>query len=404
MMGKSTVAASTAIGIDMRRGAFHYYSMPGEDHSSLVHHVRSFAAPMFSEEFFARFREALAAFFADAPSERVQQVSLILPDEAIALDHIRLPAMRSARQMSKALDVKLSTIYANREELQVVSHLVEKNKQYLTFSVAAIQKRILSELMAACSEHHLLAAGLTYASAAAAVGIGALSPELAKENYLLLDIKDVYSRFSFVVGGRAAGSYTLPFGSEFLAAPRYVQEDMLFDHSLGEVTVLNARERAKAKKLTMLEDLSDAATRPGGILTEEAEEGEATTPAHAGTGGPREKILPRKTPRKLPQFMLRDIPEDAEGIACENFRVFVKWALSLLHSNPTVTALGAPKQVLVNLPAELSHVLTPLAAEEKETGIPFVRFTGADTADELSASLELFGGLHLKKWPRAIKF
>ena len=32
-------------------------------------------------------------------------------------------------------------------------------------------------------------------------------------------------------------------------------------------------------------------------------------------------------------------PETKEGIACENFRVFVKWALSLIHNNEKLTEL-----------------------------------------------------------------
>ena len=38
--------------------------------------------------------------------------------------------------------------------------------------------------------------------------------------------------------------------------------------------------------------------------------------------------MAKKTPRKLPMFMQRPIPDTPEGIAQENFRVFAKWALS----------------------------------------------------------------------------
>ena len=172
---------------------------------------------------------------------------------------------------------------------------------------------------------------------------------------------------------------------------------MLFDHTLGELTVLNARERARAKKLTMLEAI-------GATATEEEDEDapalesvtEEVTEQTEGGGTVKRnqvKYLPKKTPRKLPQFMLREIPTDPEGITRENFRVFVKWGLGLLRTNPTVTALGMPKQVVVNLPPELSYVTDALAAEEKEMGIPFVRFTGADADAEIATALELMGGM-----------
>lgn len=387
-MARSTNTASTVISIDMRHGAIHYYSTPKGDRTAAVHHVRGFAAPIFSEEFNMRFREVLAEFAEAEPSEEVRRVVLVVPDEAVALDHFRLPAMRSARQLEKALDAKLSTIYENRAELRVNTAIVDKNKQYVTFAVAAIRRYIVDELYAACSENRMLAVGLTTVSAAAVTAAAGLTPALSKENYLFLDIKDTYSRYTFVVGGRAAGGYTLPFGLEFLREGRYVQEDMLFDHTLGELMVLNARERARAKKLTMLEEIGATAAAEDDedaptLVAEEAEDIKRDTV----------KYLPKKTPRKLPQYMLREIPTDIEGITCENFRVFLKWGLGLLRSNPAITALGMPKEVVVNLPPELSYVLDSVNAEEKENGIPFVRLAAADAEGELAAVLELVGGV-----------
>ena len=388
-MAKTTNAASTVISIDIRHGALHYYSMPKGEGETAVHHVRGFAAPIFSEEFNMRFREVLAEFSEAEPSEDVRRVMLVVPDEAVALDHFRLPAMRSARQMEKALDAKLSTIYENRAELRVKSAIVDKNKQYVTYAVAAIRKYIVDDLYAACSENHMLALGLTTASAAAVMAAAGLLPALGRENYLFLDIKDTYARYTFVVGGRASGGYTLPFGLEFLREGKYVQEDMLFDHALGELTVLNARERARAKKLTMLEEIGATAA------AEDDEDAPTLTVEEAPEGAKRDGVryLPKKTPRKLPQYMLREIPTDREGITCENFRVFLKWGLGLLRSNAAVTALGIPKEVVVNLPPELSYVLDSVNAEEKENGIPFVRLSAADAVGELATALELVGGV-----------
>lgn len=403
--------ASTVIGIDMRHGAIHYYSLPkGAHKQEAVHHVRFFAAPIFSEEFNMRFREALAEFAEAEPSQGVRRVALVLPDEAVALDHFRFPQMRTPRQLENALDAKLGTIYDNRNELQMNTVVVDKNKENVTYAVGSIRKHILDDIYAACSENRMLVVGATTVSAAAVTEAIRRTPSLGKENFLFLDIKDTYSRYSFVIGGRVAGGYTLPFGLEFLREGQYVQEDMLFDHTLGELTVLNARERARAKKLTMLEAI-------GATATEEEDEDapalesvtEEVTEQTEGGGTVKRnqvKYLPKKTPRKLPQFMLREIPTDPEGITHENFRVFVKWGLGLLRTNPTVTALGMPKQVVVNLPPELSYVTDALAAEEKEMGLPFVRFTGADADAEIGTALELMGGMvgGKKKANAALRF
>ncbi len=391
---KQAADTSTVVAIDMRRRALHYYTMLGEDEKSVSHSVKNYAGGHFDADFYLKLREALAAFVALAPSEKMRPVSLIVPDEVVALDSLRLPTMQSARLLKGALDVKLSELYANRADLEIRTYPAEKNKQYCAFSIAAMAKSVLGELRAACAENGMLASSLTYASAATVAAVSALMPKWKNESYLFLDVKDVYARFIFVVGGRAVGFYTLPFGLEFLSAPKYVQEDMLFDHTLAELTVLNAREKARAKKLTVLAELGDEPETDGETPSES--EGESTDG--------QAKLMQKKQPRKLPQFMLRPIPETDEGIACENFRVFVKWALCLLRANATLTAGGAPKFVAVNLPASLSFVIDALRAEEKENGIPFVRFDAADGDETTARNLELCGGLHSGSWHTSARF
>ena len=388
-MARSTNIASTVISIDMRHGAIHYYSMPKGGRTAAVHHVRGFVAPIFSEEFNLRFGEVLAEFAEAEPSAGVRRVALVLPDEAVALDHFRLPLMRSDRNLEKALDAKLATIYENREELCLNTAVVDKNKEYVTYAVGAMRQYILDGIRAVCAANRMLPIGVTTASEAVVAAVARLSPSLARESYLFLDIKDTYARFSFVVGGRVAGGYTLPFGLEFLRAGVYVPEDLLFDHTLGELTVLNAIERARSKKLTKLLDLR------AGLIKEEDPESEDAEELLDEEDSIRNTLTKHlfKMPRRLPSYLQREIPEDVEGITRENFRVFVKWALSLLRTNPTVTALGLPKQVVVNLPPDLSYVLDALADEEKENGIPFVRFNGADASGELATALELMGGM-----------
>ena len=100
------------------------------------------------------------------------------------------------------------------------------------------------------------------------------------------------------------------------------------------------------------------------------------------------KVLEKKMPRKLPQFMLRPVPTDADGVVQENFRIFVKWALSLIQNNTLLTAPNAPKCVLVNLPQSFDHVFQAMTEEEKENGLPFIRFDGADDDRDLAANLE----------------
>lgn len=407
---------STTIAIDSERSAFHFYTMLGKDKSTIAHHIKSYSGGHLDDAFFAKFKEAVKSFAQDTPSETIQKVTVVLPDNAVLTDTVRIPTMRGVGQTKKTLDTTLSGLYRNYNDLRVTSYVADQNKQYSTFAIAAVKKHIVSSIYAACSENKMLVDTLTYASSASACGAVLLNPKLKNATYLFLDIKDISSRFVFVVNGITVGSYTLPFGLEFLKKPKLVQEDMLFDHSYAELMVLNAKERAKSQKLTIMSLGGDIS----GAVSESEDETESVEVSSADESTPEEeisaedetvaeeettvlhpqfnpKIFIKKSPRKLPKFMLREIPETEEGIACENFRVFVKWALTLIHSNEKLTELGMPEFVCVNLPSDLSFVLDKANEEVEESGISFSLLSGNGEGSAISENLELYGGLFSKQ-------
>ncbi len=414
----------SVIGIDSRRSVIHYYNVLGDTVESVEHSVKSYAGAPFNEDFYKKLTEAFAKFVENEPSEEVRKIAFVVPDDVVALDQINLPMLRSQKLLQNALDTKLGEIYLNHDNLTFRTFLAQKNRRYCTYNTAAIQDEVLKALYAACSENKMLADVLTYASASTVTALSTLNPKWKNESYMFIDVKDIYTRFIFVVSGRAVGFYTLPFGLEFLAKPKYVQEDMLFDHTMAELTVLNAQERAKSKKLSVLEgeqvgqmnesvNLDELMTLNNDLdeNTEEADEEEILPEVEAEeeeraplTPAPKIKVMTKKTPRKLPQFMQRPVPETATDIAKENFRVFVKWALSLIQSNKKLVDLGAPKFICVNLPKSLQFVIDSANEEEAENGLPFVRFDFADDNEDLAQNLELFGGLHGDSWHSSARF
>ena len=403
----------SVIGIDSRRSVIHYYNVLGDNVESVQHSVQNYAGAPFNEDFYKKLSEAFAKFVENEPSEEVRKIAFVVPDDIVALDQVNLPMLRSQKMLQNALNAKLGEIYLNHDNLTFCTYLAQKNRRYCTYSTAAIQDEVLKALYAACSENKMLADVLTYASASTATALSTLNPKWKNESYMFIDVKDIYTRFIFVAGGRSVGFYTLPFGLEFLAKPKYVQEDMLFDHTMAELTVLNAQERAKAKKLSILE--GEQATESVNLEemmsannedeeNEEENNGENAENAANGSNAPKVKVMAKKTPRKLPQFMQRPIPETDEDIAKENFRVFVKWALTLIQNNKKLVELGAPKFVCVNVPKTLQFVIDAANEEEAENGLPFVRFDLADENEDLAQNLELFGGLYGNNWHSSAKF
>ncbi len=392
----------TTIAIDTNRSAIHFYSMVGNDKNSITHNIKSYAGVKLDENFFERFKDAVKDFAANTPSESIRKVTVILPDSAVLTDTIKIPTVKGSAQTQKMLDTTLGGLYRNYKDLHIIAQMADQNKQYSTIGIAAVQNSIVSSVYSACSENKLLVDTLSFASASSVAGAMSFNPKLKNASYVFLDIKDIYSRFVFVVDGKVMGFYTLPFGLEFLRKPRVVREDILFDHSYGELVVLNAREKAKSKKLTVMA-FGEASSRSSQeeysaddeidadeeLVSEEAVVEEVTV----NNNGQTQKLFVRKGPRNLPKFMLREIPETQEGIAYENFRVFVKWALTLIHSNEKITELGKPQFVCVNLPADLSYVIDMTNQESGENGITFNRLSASSDNRIISENLELYGGL-----------
>ena len=380
----------TTISIDTNNSLFHFYSMVGNDKKTIRHRRKSYAAKKLDENFFYKFNAALKDFSARTPSESIRKVSIILPDSMVLTDTIRVPTIKGVGQTQKMLDVTLGGLYSNYDDLQISAHIVAQNKQYSTIAIAAVQKKFISSIYAACSENKMLVDTLSFASAGRVTAATVLNPKLKNASYLFLDIKDIYSHFSFVVDGKVIGYYSLPFGLEFLRSPQVISEDMLFDHSYAELTVLNAKERAQSQTLStmptfenVLSDNAAGSEEGGNVSADQNDSDELSI----------QKIFFNKTPRNLPKFMRRDVPDTEDAIAYENFRIFVKWALSLIQNNEKITIIRKPEFVCVNLPSNLAYVLDMANAESKENGIMFTRLSVPDDDPIIASSLELYGGL-----------
>lgn len=366
---------STTIAIDTQRSVIHFYSMNDNNVSSITHTIKSYPGGQLDDVFFQRFKDAVRDYTKQAPSESVRKITVILPDNAVLTDMVKIPTMKGSGQTKKALDITLEGLYRNYNDLKISSYIADQNKQYTTFAITAVQERIVTAIYAACSENKLLVDTLTFASGALIGGALQFNAKLKNASYLFLDIKNGYSRFVFVVNGKPVGYYTLPFGLEILEEQSVVSEDMLFDHSYAELTIRNARERARSQKLFA-----------------EGVDGEEETAADLDSQS-EQKLFARKIPRELPQFMCRETPTTKEEIAYENFRIFVKWALTLIGGNPNLIELDKPKFVCVNLPRNFISVLGKVNEKAEENGIIFIRLPSQIEEPSVMGNLELYGGL-----------
>lgn len=391
------------IAIDDKHSVFHFYTMYENDKTfeneqaeennkyKITHTIKSYSSKELNDDFFEKFKNAVKQFVEDNPSEDVKKITVIVPDNAYLMDTIKIPTMKGFGQTRKTLDNNLRGLYKNFNDLKVNAIIKNQNKQYTTYITTVLLKNIVSSIYSSCSENKLLVDTLTYSSSTLVSGAVTVNPKLKNGSYMLLDIKDIYSRYVFVINGKVVGSYTIPFGMESLTKKRVLKEDMLFDHTSGEILILNAKEKIRAKKLTVM--AMDAVFEDESLDEIEGEEENQT----------EEKILDNvktyvKKARKLPKFMLRETPTTPEGVMCENFRIFVKWALTLLESNKKITEQVEINNIYVNIPTNLQYVLDK-TNEEMENEIRFFPLTTQEDNIEESIlnNLELYGSIFQKQ-------
>lgn len=383
-----TSPVTMVIGIDTDAETISFYVDLGDRRE--IQQVVNYRGVPFSEEFYQKLDKGIKSYQQKNPSISMSKVSVVLPDHVVLMDTICVPAL-GRKTTDSSLEVAISAIYKNKKELRYRTYPLAQNRQFATFGLVGIRKDILSKLEEVFAANQISAQNVTFAANAMTCGAVTLNQKLKNGTYLLLDIKELSARFAFVNKGRVIGAYRLPFGDGILHKSHLASEDLLFDHTSGELLVLNAIEKARAKQLTMMGE--EVLIDPD-AMSEEEQDGETEDLSGSSVAGNGKKMA-----RKLPKFMQRELPTDREGFVYENFRIFVKWTLDILAGNPAITSLGAIDTVYINMAKEYNFLFNRLNAEKEENGVTFEPLLAGSGYSELASDareLELFGGLQLK--------
>ena len=404
----------SVIGIDTDREIIHFYSMQNGKTESINYLMSGYKAKPFSPEFYEKIGSILGQYREDHPDHFMQKVSVVLSDSVVLTDTVNLPIINK-KAMDTSLAASLSNLYGNSSDLRFNRALALQSKNVATYAVAAMRKDILHNINKACAINQIGIGNVTYASAAVTNAAVTLNSKVKNENFVILDIKEEYARIIFVVKGKTLGFYTLPFGYKILYKTRVTPEDLLFEHSTAELIVLNAKEKAKAKNLSAEEEEAQVvveAEEPADNDEEDdfeffapqkrkdEEEDDDDFEDEVVEDEPESEFITRKnkkSQRKLPKFMQRPTPTNREGYMYENFRLFIKWTLEVIASNPSITALGAPETVYVNMPEEYNFLYDIVNLEAEDNGVRFAPLFTEAVDDIVKKNLELYGGFFTKQ-------
>ena len=386
---------TTVISIKPRDKQIVFYSAVGRDKNTLKMDVKSIKARFFDDEFYEEFTRCLTEYANSNPSYagKSAYVTVLVPDYLISTTSFNIPGINKKNTMN-LFNVALESNYANFRELRMNNLMVKQNKQYATFCVALIRQKLLQGIYSACSSCNMFANILTYEASACGSAAASLNGKVANDACLLLDIKETESTLAFLNKGIVIGNLDLPFGWDIMKQPKVVAENMLFSHDVAELAVINAKEKAKAKQLTMMgadnqqtDESGSGIDGDGGLLTD------AAPAAPERQLNQTVKTLPKKTPRVLPKWMQRPVPDTQEGVAFENFRVFEKYVLEFIRANGRLTAIKEPSSVYVNMPEEFEYIYELVNQEIDENKIKFEDLGIKKEKPIIKEHLELYGGL-----------
>ena len=108
---------STTIAIDAERSMFHFYSMVGNDKSTITHFVKTYRDGPMDEAFFGQFKEAVQRYTQRVPSQTVRKITVVLPERAVLTDTVRVPTMKGMEKTQQTSLTKTSSTLPLRYRL-----------------------------------------------------------------------------------------------------------------------------------------------------------------------------------------------------------------------------------------------------------------------------------------------
>ena len=327
---------SSVIAIDGDTSTIHFFASNKEAKGTYSHNTVMYNAPIFSDEFFDTLKSSIKVYREKCTGNSLS-TALILPDSVFFTDVIKIPTIQR-RAISASLDYATNTIYKNSKDLRFNTYLLSQNKINSSFGLVGVKKSLLNKIISTVESEGVSIAQTTFASASMLKGALALNQKLKNSYCILVDVKDKVTRFAYSVSGKAVGYYSLPFGYSSFSETSINSEPALFDHLAADLLVLNAKEKAKKKRLTTLDEVEtddgdeeivvdnqneDFQDEDG--VTENEEEVVVSDNSTQKVGA-----LYKRVNRKLPKFMQRPEPQSKEQFVYENFRPILKYALEIV--------------------------------------------------------------------------
>lgn len=360
---------SVVIAIDTAKCEIHFCAETKSEKNKYKHTIEHYNALPFVDEFFEKLAYIVKFYKDSNPKIAFDKTVLVLPNSLICTDIVSIPPVRRML-INSSLALAINSIYSNSDQLKFSSYPISQTKQTLTFGLVGIRQDIFLRIKKIFSENQINLIAVTYAANSSVNFLLSMNSKLRASSFLYMDVRMDTTEFAFVVKGQTVGFYTVDAGFEVFNDDKPLTESEILSHFHAKRLIASALE--KARKI----EGSD-------------EEGS-------------EIKIPRRRKRsenRTVDAVIRRGEKVDHAIACENFEIFKKWALSLILSNPTITQQGDFNTVYVNLPPHLNYIFDTVNDKNEEGDIKFEcavpdlakNFAGAEHP-------EIYGGLFAKQF------
>ena len=388
-----------------------------------------FQSRIFSDEFFSETQLLLEEYFMKKPSLANLSAYVVLPDQAVAFETFNLPNMPRAK-LQQAFETELANEYEGRQKSRKINRfMLAQNKQYVTVGAVFFDKNLIARIYKLLTDVRVFPKETTYSGCALLSGALNFAPKLRGKSFVFADMHLDYTEIAVSSKGKILGFAIIPHGTSLIKTDKVELEYMQTNHEVGEIAVINAREVARAKALTLADEEPDPSVIPEGATIEDyaveppapaaAEEAEAEEEGQSGAvktaaeaaAGSSEVRAEAAEGAENPAEGAEPAAEGAEGaagddeffeseeeeakrLADENFRIIMKWILLYARQAELSEYTASPDFIAVNMPSELYHLLDAANEEQGETGLQFRPFTAADKLSaEIKGNLNLYGSL-----------
>ena len=338
-----------------------------KDHkNSYNHEVERCSAEPFSDDFFEKFSSVVNLYKKSHPKVAFDKTALVLPNSVICTDIVSIPTVRRVF-INNSLALAINSIYSNSTELKFSSQLLSQNKQTMTFGLVGVRVDILNRMKKVLGENQINLICVTYAANCNINWLLEINNKLRNSSFLYMGIRQNRTDFVFSVKGQTSTFHSINIGYEMLTESKLLSEADVFDHYASKRLVVSALESARRFS------------------------------AHNSDGI---EVVEKKKERELSyEDIMRKMEKLNRNIACENFAIFKKWALSIIASNSDITQFGKIDTVYVNLPEIFDFVFEKVNEGNVEEDIKFENILAMDPKKSISAPYsETYGGIQVKQF------